>query len=70
VSGLCAQLTYEFQINQPPPLGHPDCQFPELTLPGMCANMIVYIPSSPNAVREWRRSLCSRTAATVEICSL
>ena len=47
----CAQLTYEYQINQPPPLGHPDCQFPELTLPGMCANMIVYIPSTPNAVR-------------------
>ena len=48
---LSAQLTYEYQINQPPPLGHPDCQFPELTLPGMCANMIVYIPSTPNAVR-------------------
>ena len=42
----------------------------------MCANMIVYIPSSPNAVREsyptltleWRRSLRSQTAATAEIC--
>lgn len=49
--GARAQLTYEYQINQPPPLGHPDCQFPELTLPGMCANMVVYIPESPNAVR-------------------
>jgi len=47
----CAQLTYEYQINQPPPLGHPECQFPELKQPGMCANMIVYIPSKPDAVR-------------------
>ncbi|KAK9818906.1 hypothetical protein WJX81_000729, partial [Elliptochloris bilobata] len=45
-------LTYEYQINQPPPLGHPDCQFPELTLPGMCANMIVYLPATPNATLE------------------
>ncbi|KAK9825358.1 hypothetical protein WJX81_003161 [Elliptochloris bilobata] len=42
-------VTYCYQINQPPPLGHPDCQFPELTQPGLCANQIVYIPTSPDA---------------------
>ena len=55
------QLTYEYQINQPPPLGSPMCQFPELKLPGMCANMIVYIPSTPNAVRA-AAPTCARAA--------
>ena len=46
------QTVSEFQINEPPPLGSPDCQFPELTLPGRCINVIMYIPRSPdNEVR-------------------
>ena len=47
------QQVSEFQINEPPPLGSPDCQFPELTLPGRCSNVIMYIPRSPdNEVRD------------------
>ena len=46
------QQVSEFQINEPPPLGSPDCQFPELTLPGRCSNIVMYIPRSPdNEVR-------------------
>ena len=47
---LHVQLTYRYQINQPPPLGSPDCQFPGLTRPGACANMIAYIPAPVNEV--------------------
>lgn len=46
-----AQVTYAYQLNAPPPLGRPDCQHPEITVPGYCANIIVYIPTSPTAVR-------------------
>ena len=46
-----AQATYAYQLNAPPPLGRPDCQHPEITVPGYCANIIVYIPTSPTAVR-------------------
>ena len=42
------QQVSEFQINEPPPWGSPDCQFPELTLPGRCTNIIMYIPRSPD----------------------
>ena len=54
------QQVSEFQINEPPPLGSPDCQFPELTLPGRCSNVIMYIPCSPdNEVRGGRPLPCS-----------
>ncbi|KAK9825364.1 hypothetical protein WJX81_004084 [Elliptochloris bilobata] len=42
-------VTYAYQINSPPPLGHPDCQYPDLTLQGHCANMIIYVPTPPNS---------------------
>lgn len=48
---LHGQLTYSYQLNQPPPLGSPECQFPEITRPGVCANMVAYIPAPANAVR-------------------
>ena len=48
---LGAQVTYAYQLNHPPPLGSPDCQHSEITVPGYCANIIVYIPTSPTAVR-------------------
>ena len=44
-------MTYAYQLNHPPPLGSPDCQHSEITVPGYCANIIVYIPTSPTAVR-------------------
>ena len=54
-----AQLTSVYQINKPPPLGSPDCQFPEITEEGVCANQIVYIPTAHNAVRA-RHMVCVR----------
>ena len=52
------QLTHIYQLNKPPPLGSPDCQFPEITEEGVCANQIVYIPTARNAVRTHMDSLC------------
>ena len=46
-----AQLTYSYQVNYPPPLGSPRCQFPDLTLPGLCGNIVLYKPLPANAVR-------------------
>lgn len=45
------QLTYSYQVNHPPPLGSPRCQFPDLTLPGLCGNIVLYKPLPRNAVR-------------------
>ncbi|KAK9834205.1 hypothetical protein WJX81_008121 [Elliptochloris bilobata] len=42
-------MTSNYQINAPPPLGHPACQFPELTLLGVCGSLVIYFPSPPNA---------------------
>lgn len=57
-SRLGAQLTHIYQLNKPPPLGSPDCQFPEITEEGVCANQIVYIPTAHNAVRTRAYGLC------------
>ncbi|KAK9834170.1 hypothetical protein WJX81_004930 [Elliptochloris bilobata] len=45
---LLWSLVSEYQVNELPPLGHPDCQFPDISLPGMCGNIITYIPPSPD----------------------
>ncbi|KAK9825381.1 hypothetical protein WJX81_007036, partial [Elliptochloris bilobata] len=47
--GILWSLTSNYQINAPPPLGHPACQFPELTLLGVCGSLVIYFPSPPNA---------------------
>ena len=49
-AALRAQLTYSYQVNHPPPLGNPRCQFPDITMPGLCGNIILYKPLPPNAV--------------------
>ena len=64
------QVVSEFQINEPPPLGSPDCQYPELTLPGRCISIIMYIPRSPdNEVRGGRASsmLCACLGSALHV---